>query len=364
MTGFRKLLRKPGLSTIRQRRLTHEPLEPRHLLAAGVIVSPKTITVVEGKTKSITVKLQEAPTADVLVILATNNTAEAFLSTNALTFTPQNWRTPQKVTVFGTQDLRLDGDKAVTLVVESVSADMNYSALLPQSLTTRVKDSKATPFSVKALTKTTSEADTVGKKAFSVKLNAQPVATVTIPIRSSNVREGMPIINSISFTTANWSVPQVVFVQGVDDALPDSNVQYSIINDTAESEDERFAGQKPNDVTLTNKAVYYAALYDGTYTGSFTGLASGTIDRVTITDGIVDVDIDVLFPVTGEASGGGTVSASGKFSVKAGGVIAGAVFKGTIKLSADRRSLVGTGTWKHPLGAGTWQISRELEPDA
>ena len=68
---------------------------------------------------------------------------------------------------------------------------------------------------------TTTEAG--GTATFTVVLNTQPTADVTIALSSSNTdgRHGRPA--SLTFTTANWNVAQTVTVTGVDDAVVDGN---------------------------------------------------------------------------------------------------------------------------------------------
>src|SRR5262249_8906182 len=53
------------------------------------------------------------------------------------------------------------------------------------------------------------------KATFTVVLGLQPSANVTIPISSSNTKEGTVSTASLTFTPANWNVPQVVTVTGV-----------------------------------------------------------------------------------------------------------------------------------------------------
>ena len=60
-------------------------------------------------------------------------------------------------------------------------------------------------------------------------LNTQPTADVTIALSSSDTTEGTVGPASLTFTTANWNVAQTVTVTGVDDALVDGDVAYTIV---------------------------------------------------------------------------------------------------------------------------------------
>ena len=66
-----------------------------------------------------------------------------------------------------------------------------------------------------------------GVANISVSLSAPPTADVVISIASSDTTEGLPSASSLTFTPANWNVPQMVQVAGVDDAVVDGDVAYT-----------------------------------------------------------------------------------------------------------------------------------------
>ena len=82
---------------------------------------------------------------------------------------------------------------------------------------------------------TTTEAG--GTATFTVVLNTQPTANVTIALSSSNPAEGTVLPASLVFTTANWNVAQTVTVTGVDDAVVDGPITYTIVTAPAVSTD-------------------------------------------------------------------------------------------------------------------------------
>lgn len=91
-----------------------------------------------------------------------------------------------------------------------------------------------------------------GTATFSVTLTTPPTSDVTIPISSSDLTEGTISINSLTFTPANWSVPQVVVIAGVNDNYSDNEVRYSIPLGAASSGDLAYNGIDPMDVSVTN----------------------------------------------------------------------------------------------------------------
>ena len=83
-------------------------------------------------------------------------------------------------------------------------------------------------------------------------LNTQPTADVTIGLSSSDTTEGTVLPASLTFTTANWNVAQTVTVTGVDDALDDGDVAYTILTAPATSTDVTYNGVNAADVAVTN----------------------------------------------------------------------------------------------------------------
>ena len=90
------------------------------------------------------------------------------------------------------------------------------------------------------------------KASFNVVLTLKPTSNVTIPLFSSDTTEGTVSPASLTFTPANWNVPKVVTVTGVDDAIADGPIAYTIVTGPATSTDTRFSGKDPADVQVTN----------------------------------------------------------------------------------------------------------------
>ncbi len=91
-----------------------------------------------------------------------------------------------------------------------------------------------------------------GSDSFDVVLKTQPTADVTIPISSSDLTEGTVDVASLTFTPANWDIPQTVTITGVNDAIEDGDVVYTIFTDAAVSTDLAYHGLNADDVQVTN----------------------------------------------------------------------------------------------------------------
>ncbi len=92
-----------------------------------------------------------------------------------------------------------------------------------------------------------------GTATFTVALISAPTADVTIGITSSNALEGKVAPALLTFTQANWNVPQTVTVTGIDDCGADGDVNYTVVLGRAASLDANYNNFKPNDVAAVNR---------------------------------------------------------------------------------------------------------------
>jgi hypothetical protein len=131
-----------------------------------------------------------------------------------------------------------------------MSTDPNYNGKDADDVPLTNIDNDSAGITVSAAAGPTTEAG--GTTTFTVVLNSQPTATVTIPLSSNNPSEGVPLETSLSFTTTNWDAPQVVTVKGVDDAVADGNQLYTIVTEAAVSSDAGYSGKNAADVDVIN----------------------------------------------------------------------------------------------------------------
>ncbi|MBM4093899.1 MAG: DNRLRE domain-containing protein, partial [Planctomycetes bacterium] len=94
--------------------------------------------------------------------------------------------------------------------------------------------------------------ETGQQATFTVRLDTPPAADVTIALSSSNTQEGTVAPASLTFTPENWNLPQTVTVTGVDDAVVDGPVAYTIVTQPAVSTDPAYNNRDAADVAATN----------------------------------------------------------------------------------------------------------------
>ena len=192
---------------------------------AWVTVTPTTglVTTEASGTASFTVMLESEPVADVTISLSSSETTEGTVSPTSLTFAPTAWNTPQTVTVTGVDDDVADGDLTYTIVTAAVSTDPVYDGLDPADVSVTNTDDDTAGVTLTPTTGLVTTEDG-GTATFTVVLDSEPVADVTIGLSSSDTTEGTVSPTSLTFTAANWNEAQTVTVTGVDDAVEDGTL--------------------------------------------------------------------------------------------------------------------------------------------
>lgn len=111
---------------------------------------------------------------------------------------------------------------------------------------------------------------------FEVVLSDPPRKPVFIPLSSSDTSEGTVTPSGLTFTSANWNVPQSVFVLGADDSVDDGDIGYSIVTGAAISLDPTYNGVEAADVSITNLDNDTAGISVTPTTGLITTETGGT----------------------------------------------------------------------------------------
>jgi hypothetical protein len=275
---------------------------------AGITVTPTSglITTEAGGVDSFTIVLTSEPTADVTIGLSSSDGTEGTVSPGTLTFTSANWDAPQTVTAAGADDEVMDGSVGYTILTSAAaSTDPDYAGMDASDVAVTNIDNDTAGITV---TPTTGLITTElgGSATFTVVLDTEPVANVTIGLTSSDVGEGTVSPGTLTFTTANWDAPQTVSVTGADDFMADGDVAYTILTSAATSGDANYAGMDAADVAVTNIDNDTAGITVTPTTGLITTELGGsaTFTVVLTSQPVADVTIGLTSSDTGE----GTVS--------------------------------------------------------
>ena len=202
-------------------------------LNGGFSLSTTSITTREnGTTADFTVVLTQQPTSNV-VINVSETSDEVSLDVSTLTFTNGDWNVPQTVTATGQDDADNDGDVDYTILVSVSDAlsDNGFDEAPNQNVNgTNQDDEGSIRVSTNALN--TSEDGTTAD--FTVELTTQPLTSnVVIDVTVGDGTEGSVsgatlVAGELTFTNANWNVPQTITVTGANDDLLDGDQNYNV----------------------------------------------------------------------------------------------------------------------------------------
>ena len=229
---------------------------------AGIIITPTSglVTDETGLSTTFDIVLNSMPTDDVVIGLTSSDITEGTVSPSSLTFTSANYSLAQTVTVTGVDDLDVDGPIAYMIITSAAtSLDPLYNMLDASDVSLTNNDNEVPPVIGVVVNPTsglvTTEAG-AGTATFNIRLESNPIDNVTIPLTSSNTAEGTVSPTSVTFTPANGTVNQTITVTGVDDAIDDDDVQYTIVTgDPTSAGDinyDALVAADVADVTVTN----------------------------------------------------------------------------------------------------------------
>ena len=202
----------------------------------ALVADPGSLQIAENGSGSFEVKLATRPSGQVSVTVSSGDTAAVSVPSQALVFTPGDWSTPQSVNVEGVQDADTS-DESLTVTLTASSSDSNYEGQT-SSVSVSVLDDDAVGLVVDPDALSIPED---GSGSFEVSLATQPSATVSVTVSSGDAGAVSVPSQALVFTTGDWSTPQSVNVEGVQDA--DTSDESLTVTLTASSSDSNYEGQ-------------------------------------------------------------------------------------------------------------------------
>ncbi|WP_423920765.1 hypothetical protein [Candidatus Poriferisodalis sp.] len=189
---------------------------------AGLIfdIDPLELTVDEEGSASYTVRLASKPEATVSVVLTGQSGSDVSLTgdvqTNTLQFAPDDWNTPQTVTVDAGEDVGTTEDEVFLRYTATSTGDTEYNNLTDDLVKVTITDNDSPAV---AINPTAIDVDEGGSGRYTVQLVTQPSAnvTVTVPANSGASLSGGALTRDLTFNSGNWNVPQTVTVTAHED---------------------------------------------------------------------------------------------------------------------------------------------------
>lgn len=172
-----------------------------------VVVTPSTTTVSEGGQVTLQVELSEAPPADRTIDIV--GTALLTPTPAQLTFTAANWNVGRTVILAAGQDDDAD-DSPVTVLFNGNGQVADAAAMV------MITDDDALTLVVTPPSSLSVTEGATGQ--VQVQLSARPSSSVVVAVASDDGAVATAAPAQLTFTSSNWSTPQLVTVTGVDDA--------------------------------------------------------------------------------------------------------------------------------------------------
>jgi hypothetical protein len=177
-----------------------------------------------------------------------------------------------------------------------------------RELFVKSSNAAATGVTVTPISNNTTEAG--GAASFSVSLDTQPTADVTIELSSDDLTEGTINKSLLTFASADWNTPQIVTVTGANDSVSDGDIVYYIVTAAAASADPAYSGLNAEDVTVVNIDNEVQSLVVSPPTLSVTEGGTTTFGVKLAFQPASNVTVDLAF-----GSGDGDLSVSGTTSL-------------------------------------------------
>ena len=187
-----------------------------------VVPSRTTLTVGEGGSGSYTVKLSDEPTAGVTVQITGHSGTDVSVSPSNISFTTANWNTARTVQVSAADDHDSTNDSVTLAHTVAAGSAQEFTGAAAVNVAVTVTDNDTPGV---AISKSALEIDEGASDRYTVRLNTQPPANVTITVGGHSGTGVSPSPASLTFTRANWSTTQTVTVSAAqDDDATDATV--------------------------------------------------------------------------------------------------------------------------------------------
>ena len=143
------------------------------------------------------------------------------------TFTEANWSTPVTVTVTATNDSIHEGSHVGTITPSVVTTAYGYADLTPTAVTATITDNDTAGIAIVLSASTTMMVEG-GSDSYTIVLESEPTAPVTVTLTRSDTGQFNVSTSSIVFTATNWSVPVTITVTAINDVVDEPDTTYDI----------------------------------------------------------------------------------------------------------------------------------------
>ena len=212
-----------------------------------------------GRSATFYVHLQTQPSGNnttVVLDIQSSDITEGTVSPTSLTFTSDDWKGRRVVTVTGVDDGLEDGNIPYQIYVDmntNLTTDPAYFIIDPEDVDVVNYDNEFANIVLDPVDLVTDELG--GQGLFRVHLTKEPTSTVSIVSTSSDTGEGRFSSSAggslnvtatqslVEFDETDYSIPKLVYINGVPDGIDDGNISYVVSHEVSSSDgnyDEKF----------------------------------------------------------------------------------------------------------------------------
>ncbi|MBE7439779.1 MAG: hypothetical protein HS115_15080 [Spirochaetales bacterium] len=206
---------------------------------SGVVTVTQTgggTAVTEGTgSDSYQIVLASQPSASVAIQI-TFDTAQLRLNGQgttplSLTFSTTNWNVAQNIVITAYDDTTVEGNHSSVLSHAVTSNDSAYQGASVANITVSITDNDGPGISVIETGGDTVVTEGGATDSYGLVLTSVPVSNVVLSLTFDDAQirlNGSTSPVTVTFTTANWYIPQTITVSAVDDGLSEGNHQLTI----------------------------------------------------------------------------------------------------------------------------------------
>ena len=239
-------------------------IEDNDVGAATVLLNA---VVDEGSTGSLSVSLVGSPSQLVTVSIAEDDSSVsqvAFVSPSDLIFSTDNWMTPGTIVFRARDDNVPEWPGTVVLTTSLASNDTRFDAFPGEDVTVTLIDPLGSLLVDVGIVETVVDGDNVtstqttflnssiadtpvvlegsgASTAYAVRMTAAPLSAVVVSVGSDSPDTVLFSVESLTFSGADFNVTQIVYVTPIDDAIPENDVDATLVFDADVSADPRYA---------------------------------------------------------------------------------------------------------------------------
>jgi hypothetical protein len=179
-----------------------------------------TLVVEGGITDTYSVNLTSQPMADVTVTLTPD--AQVGVSLTTVTFTSADWNIPRVITVTAVDDAVVEPIPHPGVIAHvAASTDLDYDGVTATLVVSVIDNDHAPGLTIVESGGSTNVVEGGATDTYTVALASPPTSDVTVTLTPDAQVTVVP--TTLTFTSANWYIPQTVRVAAVDDAVREYN---------------------------------------------------------------------------------------------------------------------------------------------